>query len=59
MNAAYARTGISQAMLLQAIDNWKPTVNRDQLVRHEEIRRRMESDFATEIPIALNDKILN
>ena len=59
MNAAYARTGISQAMLLQAIDNWKPTVNRDQLARHEEIRRRMESDFATEIPIALNDKILN
>ena len=59
INAAYARTKISQAMLMQAIDNWKPTVGKAMLEKHEEIRRRMESEVAAEIPVPINDKILN
>ena len=59
INAAYARTKISQAMLMQAIDNWKPNVGKAMLEKHEEIRRRMESEVAAEIPVPINDKILN
>ena len=29
------------------------------LEKHEEIRRRMESEVAAEIPVPINDKILN
>ena len=59
INAAYARTKISMAMLMQAIDNWKPTVSKAVLEKHEEIRRRMESEVTAEIPVPINDKILN
>lgn len=58
MNAAYSRGPISQELLMQAIDNWRPTVSRSLLEKHEEIRRRMESEIAAEIPIIPNDKIL-
>lgn len=59
MNAAYSRKPVSGDLLLQAIDNWKPTVSRDLLEKHREIRARMESASPAEIAIALNDKILN
>lgn len=57
MNAAYSRIPVSQSLLMQAIDNWKPTVSKALLEKHEEMRRRMEAEVSTEIPIAVNDKI--
>ena len=61
MNAAYARVPISQAMLLQAVENWKPTVSRTKLNEYELLRKIMESEDEdeTEIPIPVNNKILN
>lgn len=47
MNAAYARTFISQNLLEEAIAEYKPSVPKRVLDEHEDIRRRMESDKKT------------
>lgn len=46
MNAAYARTMISQAMIEESINGYRPSISANILKEHEEIRKRMESDQA-------------
>lgn len=48
MNAAYSRKRISHQILLNAIQNTKPSVSRKVLEEHEAIRKRMESGSGTE-----------
>lgn len=43
MNAAYARSFISQELLEESISGYKPSVPATVLKEHEEIRRRMQS----------------
>lgn len=43
MNAAYARTMITQSMIEESINGYKPSISANILKEHEEIRKRMES----------------
>ena len=45
MNAAYTRGFISQELLEEAISCYKPSVSDRILKEHEEIRKRMESEY--------------
>ena len=47
MNAAYARSFISQELLEEAISTYKPSVSDRVIKEHEEIHRRMQSDKRT------------
>lgn len=44
MNAAYARSMITQALLEESITGYRPSISANILKEHEEIRKRMESD---------------
>lgn len=48
MNAAYARTFITQEILEDAIAGYKPSISDKIIKEHEEIRRRLESDKTTQ-----------
>lgn len=48
MNAAYARTFISQEMLETSIAGYRPSISEKVIKEHDEIRRRMESDKSTQ-----------
>lgn len=58
MNAAYARVVLSNELLMQAIDNYRPSVPRSVLREHEEIRAKMESQIQLNVKIVRDDKIL-
>jgi transitional endoplasmic reticulum ATPase len=47
MNAAYARKFITQSMIEEAISNYRPSVSKEVINEHEEIRKRIESDTTT------------
>lgn len=47
MNAAYARKFITQALIEEAISNYSPSVTKEVLNKHEEIRNRIESKQTT------------